>query len=71
MIKPHNRKRVGIAALLINTLALGYTLYTKQTELAKISLYINSFAIVLWFTSEGFFEFLLAKYLGGKNDGDK
>lgn len=65
MIKPKWRRRMGITALLINTLALAYALYSKQTDISKITLYINSFAIILWFTSEGFFEFLLAKYING------
>lgn len=68
MIKPHNRKRAGISALLINTLALGYGMFTKQTDLAMLALKINALAIILWFTSEGFVEFLLAKYLGDKNE---
>lgn len=60
MIKPKYRKGVGITALLINTIALFYAMYSNQLTIAAAALSVNSLCIILWFTSEGFIEFLIA-----------
>jgi len=63
MIKPKNRKICGISAVVAVELAVFYSLYVGNNEVATSALWLCGLIILAWYTSEAFVAGLIAKRL--------
>lgn len=69
-IKPVWRKRMGIFSILMNNLALFYSLYKGADDFAEVALYVNAVCIMCWYFGEAFVGKLIMEKFKYENENN-